>query len=114
MHKTFVRVFILGLTSFKNDKNPLFMAMLAEKIRKFENSLSEVAAAIQLDDENIIRDRDKSLRVAWKELVELEPDTHKERVALATFLLGQIKGTFDDARIVEQIRDRVIYLISSL
>lgn len=86
--------------------------MLADKIKIFELAKSEVEIAIRSNNESLIRSRDRELDQAWNDLIDFEPANNEDRMELARFLLSQIRIEFGDARLIEQIRDRVLKLIS--
>lgn len=90
------------------------MAMLTELIKTFERATSEVESAVRIENEDLIREHDKFLRSAWNALIEYEPENTAERLELAKYLLANITNEFGDSHILEQIRDRVIQLISRM
>lgn len=88
--------------------------MLVEKIATYKHIKQQLEDEISLDDLEMLVQYDAQLVNAWKELLELPCQDGEEKVKLASFLLDQIDENIESSIILEQIKSKVIQLMTTM
>ena len=85
--------------------------MLAKKIAKFDELVSEIKLEIQSDNEQRVYELDKELSLIWKSLLEFEPQSEEQRRQLIRFLVSQAFETLGEYETAHKVKQKLLSLI---
>lgn len=86
--------------------------MIADLIVEYNKLTLMLEAAIQADNFKEIAEIDTELTRVWGEIISVEVDNTEERRRLAEFLLDQISKAAEGSRLTQQIKQKILEMIS--